>query len=288
MTSQKIVDYSTAKEFADEMKINFIETSAKCAINVEQAFLTIVCDIKRNLFENEENSNTGDITHEKRILLNPGSSVNMSVDCDYLFKLLIVGDSRVGKSNLLLRFVEDSYTEYFRLCPVDFRFHTVNVDGKTIKLQIWDTFISLRFGNSLGVLKRSFRGAHGIMMVYDVTDQDTFSNIKRWLQEIETYCIPNACKLLVGNKCDMTSQKIVDYSTAKEFADEMKINFIETSAKCAINVEQAFLTIVCDIKRNLFENEERYNTGDITHDKLILLNPRSFHGTRSTNCCRCC
>ncbi|KAI6657086.1 hypothetical protein LOD99_15872 [Oopsacas minuta] len=101
----------------------------------------------------------------------------MSVNYDYLFKLLIVGDSRVGKSNLLLRFVEDSYTEYFRLRPVDFRVHTVNVDGKTIKLQIWATFISFRFGKSLGAFKGYFRGAHGIMMVYDVTDQDTFSKL---------------------------------------------------------------------------------------------------------------
>ncbi|KAI6653431.1 Ras-related protein ORAB-1 [Oopsacas minuta] len=209
----------------------------------------------------------------------------MSVDYDYLFKLLIVGDSRVGKSNLLLRFVEDSYTEYFRLHPVDFRVHTVNVDGKTIKLQIWDTFISFRFANSLGAFKGYFRGAHGIMMVYDVTDQDTFSNIKQWLQEIETYCIPNACKLLVGNKCDMTSQKIIDYSTAKEFADEMKINFIETSAKCAINVEQAFLTIVCDIKRSLFENKERYNTGDIMHNNRVIIDPDSNVGDKKNTYC---
>ncbi|KAI6653440.1 Ras-related protein Rab-1A [Oopsacas minuta] len=209
----------------------------------------------------------------------------MSVDFD-IYRLIIIGDPGVGKSSLLHSFVEEPYDENYQMTiTVDIRTHRVNLDSKVIKLQIFDASLYGRFKATLYIL---FRGVRGVIIVYDVTDQNSFSNVKRWLQEIEAYCSPNVPKLLVGNKCDMTSQKIVDYSTAKEFADEMKINFIETSAKCAINVEQAFLTIVCDIKRNLFENEERYNTGDITHDKRILLNPSSFHGTRNTNCCRCC
>lgn len=165
---------------------------------------------------------------------------------DYLFKLLLIGDSGVGKSCLLLRFADDSYTDsYISTIGVDFKIRTVELDGKVIKLQIWDTAGQERFRT---ITSSYYRGAHGIIVVYDVTDQDSFNNVKQWLNEIDRYASETVQKLLVGNKCDMVSKKVVEFETAKQFADSLNITFLETSAKNAQNVEQAFLTMAAQIK----------------------------------------
>ncbi|KAG8217324.1 P-loop containing nucleoside triphosphate hydrolase protein [Butyriboletus roseoflavus] len=165
---------------------------------------------------------------------------------DYLFKLLLIGDSGVGKSCLLLRFADDTYTEsYISTIGVDFKIRTIELEGKTVKLQIWDTAGQERFRT---ITSSYYRGAHGIIVVYDVTDNDTFTNVKQWLQEIDRYASEGVNKLLVGNKSDLTSKKVVEYSVAKEFADQLTIPFLETSAKNSTNVEQAFLTMAKQIK----------------------------------------
>ncbi|XP_059301943.1 GTP-binding protein YPTM2 [Lycium ferocissimum] len=168
---------------------------------------------------------------------------------DYLFKLLLIGDSGVGKSCLLLRFADDSYLEsYISTIGVDFKIRTVEQDGKTIKLQIWDTAGQERFRT---ITSSYYRGAHGIIVVYDVTDQDSFNNVKQWLNEIDRYASDNVNKLLVGNKCDLTAQKVVSTETAQAFADEIGIPFMETSAKSATNVEQAFMAMAASIKNRM-------------------------------------
>ncbi|XP_028176464.1 ras-related protein Rab-1A isoform X2 [Ostrinia furnacalis] len=165
---------------------------------------------------------------------------------DYLFKLLLIGDSGVGKSCLLLRFADDTYTEsYISTIGVDFKIRTVELDGKTIKLQIWDTAGQERFRT---ITSSYYRGAHGIIIVYDCTDQDSFSNVKQWLEEIDRYACDNVNKLLVGNKCDLTTKKVVDYTTANQYAEQLGIPFLETSAKNSTNVEQAFMTMAAEIK----------------------------------------
>jgi small GTP-binding protein len=171
---------------------------------------------------------------------------NMNPEYDYLFKLLLIGDSGVGKSCLLLRFADDTYTEsYISTIGVDFKIRTIELDGKTIKLQIWDTAGQERFRT---ITSSYYRGAHGIIVVYDITDQDTFHNVKQWLQEIDRYASENVNKLLVGNKCDLTPKRVVEYQTAKEYADSLGIPFLETSAKSSTNVEQAFMTMAAEIK----------------------------------------
>ncbi|CAI0462158.1 unnamed protein product, partial [Linum tenue] len=157
----------------------------------------------------------------------------VNFDSDYLFKLLLIGDSGVGKSCLLLRFADDSYIEsYISTIGVDFKIRTVEQDGKVIKLQIWDTAGQERFRT---ITSSYYRGAHGIIIVYDVTDEESFNNVK----------------LLVGNKCDLTSKRAVPYDTAKAFADEIGIPFLETSAKSATNVEEAFMTMASEIKKRM-------------------------------------
>jgi Ras-related protein Rab-1A len=165
-----------------------------------------------------------------------------------LFKLLLIGDSGVGKSCLLLRFADDTYTEsYISTIGVDFKIRTVTIDGKMVKLQIWDTAGQERFRT---ITASYYRGAHGIIVVYDVTDLDSFNNIKQWLGEIDRYASEHVDRLIVGNKCDLASRKAVDYAMAKEFADQLGITFIETSAKDATNVEQAFLMMATTIKNH--------------------------------------
>ncbi|KAF2315098.1 hypothetical protein GH714_038157 [Hevea brasiliensis] len=155
----------------------------------------------------------------------------MNPEYDYLFKLLLIGDSGVGKSCLLLRFADDSYLEsYISTIGVDFKIRTVEQDGKTIKLQIWDTAGQERFRT---ITSSYYRGAHGIIVVYDVTDQESFNNVKQWLSEIDRYASENVNKLLLA------------------FADEIGIPFMETSAKNATNVEQAFMAMAAEIKNRM-------------------------------------
>ncbi|KAH7730738.1 RAB-1 protein [Aphelenchoides avenae] len=171
----------------------------------------------------------------------------MNPEYDYLFKLLLIGDSGVGKSCLLLRFADDTYTEsYISTIGVDFKIRTIELEGKTIKLQIWDTAGQERFRT---ITSSYYRGAHGIIVVYDITDQDTFNNVKQWLQEIDRYACENVNKLLVGNKCDLTSKRAVETNVAKDYADQLGIPFLETSAKSSTNVEQTRDTAIALVQK---------------------------------------
>uniref|UniRef100_A0A0N5A2V0 Ras-related protein Rab-1A n=1 Tax=Parastrongyloides trichosuri TaxID=131310 RepID=A0A0N5A2V0_PARTI len=175
--------------------------------------------------------------------------MTVNPEYDYLFKLLLIGDSGVGKSCLLLRFADDTYTEsYISTIGVDFKIRTIELEGKTIKLQIWDTAGQERFRT---ITSSYYRGAHGIIVVYDTTDQESFNNVKQWLQEIDRYACENVNKLLVGNKCDLTEKRAVEESTAREYAEQLGIPFLETSAKDSKNVEQAFLTMAAEIKNRM-------------------------------------
>merc|ERR1712054_199241 len=167
----------------------------------------------------------------------------------YVFKLVLIGDSGVGKSCLLLRFADDTYTEsHISTIGVDFKIRTIQLDGKTIKLQIWDTAGQERFRT---ITSSYYRGAHGIIVVYDTTDSESFNNVKQWLHEIDRYACEGVNKLLVGNKCDLTTKRQVEYNSAKEFADSLTIPFLETSAKSATNVEQAFMTMASEIRNRM-------------------------------------
>jgi len=166
-------------------------------------------------------------------------------DYDHLFKILMVGDSGVGKSSLLLRFTDDTFSENFiSTIGVDFKIRTVNLEGKVIKMQIWDTAGQERFRT---ITSSYYRGAHGVILVYDVTDQVSFNNARQWLTEIERYACGNVVKLLVGNKSDLTTKRVVSQVTGKEFADQFHLPFIEASAKDGSNVKQAFMTLVKEV-----------------------------------------
>jgi Ras-related protein Rab-1A len=166
-------------------------------------------------------------------------------DYDYLFKLVLIGDSGVGKSCLLLRFADDNFTDsYISTIGVDFRFRTITIDDKTVKLQIWDTAGQERFRT---ITSAYYRGADGIIMVYDVTTAESFDHVEEWLSEVDRYANESTSKLLVGNKADLIEEKQVPEETAQSFADKLGIPFLETSAKTATNVDTAFLTMAKEL-----------------------------------------
>ncbi|KAI3990471.1 hypothetical protein MKX01_023251 [Papaver californicum] len=202
----------------------------------------------------------------------------MSNEYDYLFKLLLIGDSSVGKSCLLLRFSDDSFVEsHISTIGVDFKISTLELEGKTVKLQIWDTAGQERFRT---ITSSYYRGAHGIIIVYDVTEKESFDNVKQWLIEIDRYANDTVCKLLVGNKCDLIEEKEVETETAKALADNLGISFLETSAKDSINVEQIFLTMAAEIKKRTGTQQPTSNK-KVT--KTVQMNGQPIQPR--SNCC---
>ncbi|KAJ7520083.1 hypothetical protein O6H91_20G065800 [Diphasiastrum complanatum] len=177
-------------------------------------------------------------------------------DYDYLIKLLLIGDSGVGKSCLLLRFSDDSFTTSFiTTIGIDFKIRTVELDGKRIKLQIWDTAGQERFRT---ITTAYYRGAMGILLVYDVTDESSFNNIRNWIRNIEQHASDSVNKILIGNKADMDeSKRAVPTARGQALADEFGIKFFETSAKTNLNVENVFFTIARDIKQRLSEADSK-------------------------------
>jgi len=171
---------------------------------------------------------------------------------DYLIKLLLIGDSGVGKSCLLLRFSDDTFTTNFiTTIGIDFKIRTIELDGKRIKLQIWDTAGQERFRT---ITTAYYRGAYGILLIYDVTDENSFQNIRHWMKNIEEYAAENVNKILIGNKCDLVEKKVVDTQKGQQLAANYGIQFLETSAKNNINVEEAFISIARDVKARMIDS----------------------------------
>ncbi|KAG8044751.1 hypothetical protein GUJ93_ZPchr0079g2776 [Zizania palustris] len=192
-------------------------------------------------------------------------------DYDYLIKLLLIGDSGVGKSCLLLRFSDGSFTTSFiTTIGIDFKIRTIELYGKRTKLQIWDTAGQERFRT---ITTAYYRGAMGILLVYDVTDESSFNNIRNWIRNIEQHASDNVNKILIGNKADMDeSRRAVPSAKGQALADEYSIKFFETSAKMNLNVEQVFFSIARDIKQRLAETDSK------PEDKTIQINNKTDQG----------
>eukprot|EP01115_Flamella_aegyptia_P004505 TRINITY_DN194_c0_g1_i2.p1 TRINITY_DN194_c0_g1~~TRINITY_DN194_c0_g1_i2.p1 ORF type:complete len:201 (-),score=32.16 TRINITY_DN194_c0_g1_i2:36-638(-) len=155
-------------------------------------------------------------------------------------KLLIIGDADVGKSSLLLRYVDDTFQESFITLGVDFKQKKVQVSGKTVNLIIWDTAGQERFRT---ITSSFFRGADGVIITYDVTNKATYENVPNWLQEIDHYTEDTVYKVIVGNKKDNENERAVDFTTAKEYALDLGLDIYETSAKTGEGVNDMFINI---------------------------------------------
>ena len=151
----------------------------------------------------------------------------------------------------MLRFADDTFTEsYISTIGVDFKVKTINLDSdKTAKLQIWDTAGQERFRT---ITSSYYRGAHGIIIVYDITNSESFKNIDKWLQEVDRYATEGVCKLLVGNKIDKMDERKIYTEDAYGYAEQIGLTYIETSAKSGENVDAIF-TEMCNIMEKRME-----------------------------------
>eukprot|EP01112_Ceratiomyxa_fruticulosa_P020669 TRINITY_DN711_c0_g1_i1.p1 TRINITY_DN711_c0_g1~~TRINITY_DN711_c0_g1_i1.p1 ORF type:complete len:202 (+),score=27.52 TRINITY_DN711_c0_g1_i1:240-845(+) len=164
---------------------------------------------------------------------------------EQVIKLLIIGDSNVGKSSILLRFTESVFTDGpVQMTSVDFKSRSLRIDGVPVQLQIWDTAGQERFRT---ITSSFYRGAHGIIIVYDVTDQSSYNNVKLWMQEIARYAPPTVSKMLLGNKTDLEPNRVIPTSVAEEYAKSSQYPFFETSAQSGKGVDEAFTRIASDV-----------------------------------------
>jgi len=178
---------------------------------------------------------------------------------DYLVKLLLIGDSGVGKSSLLVKFADDRFSPHIgQTIGMDFKVKMLDLGGRRVKLQIWDTAGQERFHT---ITQQYYRNAMGIILVYDVTNEESFDNIRRWAAQIAAHGAETADRMLLGNKADCdASQRAVDKERAQALANEYGIPFMETSAKEGNNVQEAFHAIA-DTVRIRFQSQESTASG---------------------------
>jgi Ras-related protein Rab-1A len=203
-----------------------------------------------------------------------------SEDYEFIFKVLLLGNSNVGKSSLFLRFVDDIWNDTFvPTIGVDFKIKTFDIDEKKIKMQIWDTAGQERFKN---IIASYYRGAHGILLIYDVTDKDSFKNLSNWLIEIEKNASKNVLKVLIGNKTDLEDKRVITYNQGKEFADTYGLKFIETSAKKNLNVTEAFETLGRELMQ---ASEDKKITKQRQNKKISVAKAQDLDIEKKKGCC---
>eukprot|EP01124_Arcella_intermedia_P018785 TRINITY_DN25922_c0_g1_i1.p1 TRINITY_DN25922_c0_g1~~TRINITY_DN25922_c0_g1_i1.p1 ORF type:complete len:206 (+),score=43.52 TRINITY_DN25922_c0_g1_i1:51-668(+) len=164
-------------------------------------------------------------------------SPNSEYDC--LFKVLLIGDSSVGKTSICTRFTDNTFTDNFiATLGVDFKIRTITIGDKKVRLQVWDTAGQERFRT---ITQAYYRGAHGVILVYDITDRETFSNIGRWLEDTSNYAPDYALKMLVGNKADLLEERVVTTKEGADYARLKNLVFMEASAKTCENIDKMFI-----------------------------------------------
>ena len=185
---------------------------------------------------------------------------------DSVYKVLILGDSSVGKTCFLLKYTDKVFNEvYMSTIGLDYRLKTLTLkNGKKVKLQIWDTAGQDRFRT---ITNNYYEGAHGIILIYDITNTETYDNVENWISQIKEEASPNVVIYLVGNKVDMEDKRKVTTEEGQKVADENNLPFIETSAKSDINVNETFDNLV-EKMDSVFSNLEKKDSVSISGNNL--------------------
>ncbi|GJZ36523.1 Ras-related protein RabA6a-like protein [Tanacetum coccineum] len=209
-------------------------------------------------------------------------------ECDYLFKTVLIGDSAVGKSNLLSRFAKDEFhLDSKPTIGVEFAYRNIKIGEKIVKAQIWDTAGQERFR---AITSSYYRGALGAMLVYDITRRVTFENLRKWLHELREYGNRDMVIILVGNKSDLVDSREVDAEDGQSLAQLEDLCFMETSAKENLNVEDAFLQMITKIfeiasQKSLEAKENEATKQVINARKEIIYVVDEVSATKQTSCC---
>jgi small GTP-binding protein len=162
-------------------------------------------------------------------------------------KFIIIGSSGVGKTAILKRLVEDTFSvESQSTIGVEFDSTVIDVDGQQVKLQIWDTAGQERFRS---IAKAYFRNAVGVILVFDITERKTFDEVNMWLNDVRSLCDPAAVVILIGNKTDLAQDRVVTLAEAEQFAQHHQLTYLETSAMKGTNVREAFVRVATQIYR---------------------------------------
>lgn len=199
---------------------------------------------------------------------------------NFVFKVVLIGESGVGKSNLLSRFTKNEFNHDSRTTiGVEFSTRTVQLSGFTIKAQIWDTAGLERYR---AITSAYYRGAVGALLVYDITKHLTYESVERWLKELYDHADPHMVVMLVGNKTDLESERSVPTKEAKDFADKKGLLFLETSALESTNVEAAFSNVLADIHKKVSSKE--VVRGSIS--AVSLNSHRAENAEEKKPCCR--
>ena len=186
---------------------------------------------------------------------------------DYLFKILTVGEFNVGKTSLILRFINDTFIEtYMPTIGVDFFYKILDIENKIIAAQIWDFYSSEQFKRlPLGY----YRNVLGIIIAYDITEIKSFEKLKNWINDIKMYAHKKVRLVLVGNKCDLSNRRITE-EEGKKLADELGAKFFETSAKTGYNVNEAYNFLI----RDIFDNYKDFEKNKIEIKNVNVINKK--------------
>ena len=187
-------------------------------------------------------------------------------DYDYIFKIVLIGDTCVGKSCILVRFSDDVFVEnYVTTIGVDFRFKTMIVKNKIAKIQIWDTAGQERYRS---ITTAYYRGAAAIIICCDSTNKESFYNINNWIEEISKYTDKDVDKLVLINKCDLVQERQIDKNEISKFEKEVGIKIMEVSAKTGNGIDKAFEYII----EKLIDKNEKKNNNSMTLQGGSLIN----------------
>lgn len=206
-------------------------------------------------------------------------------DCDYIFKIIVIGDSGVGKSALTVRLAEDVfYKDFSSTIAIDFRMHQMNYMGKNIRFQIWDTAGQERFQS---VATAFYRGANGVMLCFDLTHRPSFAHLEQWMERVRLQALPGIPCLLIGCKSDQAREtRQVQFEEGQEWAKKHNMSYIETSAKEKENVQQAFEQIA----KAIFDNANAHavkNAGSDNSRLNVKLSDRDQEkeDKKKSSCC---